>query len=94
MSGHLDLSRCHVNVALGNAEAHDVCGVNGQLGFLEIECQAVLLQGRQDLSQCLEMVVPMLVVDNDAVDMNQDSWEIFQHGDKQAMKCRLGPDDS
>ena len=69
MSGHFDLSRGHVDVALGNAEAHDVGGVGAQLGFPEVERQTVVLQGRQGLTQGLEMVVPMLTVDNYAVDV-------------------------
>ena len=74
MSGHLNLGRGHVDVALGNTEAQDVRGVSAQLRSLEIERQAVLLQGHQGLTQGLEMVVPMLAVNDDVVDVYQDSW--------------------
>ena len=72
MSGHFNLGQCHMDVALCNTEAHDVGGVGAQLRSLEVERQAVLLQGRQGLTQGLE--IPMLAVDNDAVDVYQDSW--------------------
>ena len=70
MRGHFNLGWCHVDVSLGNAETHDVGGVGAQLGSSEIERQAVLLQGCQDLLQRLEMMVPVLMVDDDAVDTN------------------------
>ena len=58
-----------MSVALGNVEAHDDSGVGAQPRSLEVECQAVFLQGRQDLVQGLEMIIPMLVVDDDTVDV-------------------------
>ena len=74
MSGHFNLGRCHMDVALGYTEAHDIGGVGARLRYLEVECQAVLLQGRQGLKQGLEMVVPMLAVNDDVVDVYHDSW--------------------
>ena len=46
-----------------------ISGVGAQPESLEVECQAVFLQGRQDLVQGLEMMIPMLVVDDDTVDV-------------------------
>ena len=74
--GHFNLGRSHVDMTLSDAEAHDIRRVGAQLGLLKIEGESMFLQ---DQLMRFQVVFPMLVVDDDTINVDEDSWEILEH---------------
>ena len=59
-------------MTLSDAEAHDIRRVGAQLGLLKIEGESMFLQ---DQLMRFQVVFPMLVVDDDTVNVYQDSFD-------------------
>ena len=77
LTGSAQLRGGHVDLPLGDLEAHNVGRVCTQRRSVIVQLQMVILQNLKDPVEDLKVVVPSLVVDDDAVDVNQDSIEVL-----------------